>query len=618
MVLANSIIVMADSVLSFYKGKYSEYSDRLRSLKGRQRSLVLLRLLSFLLMIFLPLALAGTSIPLALVLFASLLAVFLLLVKKFANLERRGRYLNALIGINSKEIEALRGNLSSFESGSRYTDTGHPYSFDLDLFGEQSVFHHMNRCCTLPGMDRLAGFLKKPATQVHEITRRQKGIRELATKTGFCQHFIATGRMHGEMVEECAHLVEYVNTPSRFTRNHLLVAASKVLPVLTAAMLLLALTGLLPWHPLVALFLIQLGITGRLFKKTGEVHEMVTRSLATLRKYRSLLSIIQDTRLDAPLLKSVQRYLRTEGQPPSWYIGRLARIVDAFDNRLNFIAFTLLNGLLLWDVNCVLMLERWNRRNRKKLPVWVGSIAAMDAYISMALFSFNNPGFVFPVPDEKGPVFSARELGHPLIPRRERVCNDLEIEETGRFVIVTGANMAGKSTFLRTAGVALVLAMAGAPVCASGFRFHLMDVYSSMRTNDSLSRHESYFYAELKRLKNLIEAIAGGRKVFVLLDEILKGTNTTDKQRGSVALLGRMLGLGATGVIATHDLSLTSIQDDYQGKIVNKCFEVEIDGDRISFDYRLREGVTSKMNALLLMEQMGLLDDDDLAAHPDC
>ncbi len=603
---------MSNSVLSFYKQKYSEYSDKLRSLKGRQRMFVFFRLFSFLLMIFLPLAFAGSNLLLALLLFTVLLAVFLLLVKNFASLEKRGKYLSALIGINSEEIEAQRGNLGSFDDGSRYTDPGHRYSFDLDLFGDQSLFHNMNRCCTLQGAGLLADFLKEPATEAPEILRRQKAIKELASKTGFCQHFIATGRLHGGSNDEYLKLLDYVNTPSRFSKNRMLMTASLMLPVITAGVFILAVAGLFSWYLFLALFLIQLGITGRLFKRTGEIHEKVTRSMTTLRKYGELLRIIQDTRLDSPLLKALQRCLRSEGMPPSGHIAGLARIVNAFDNRLNFIAFTLLNGLLLWDVNCVLLLERWNRRNRKKLPVWLKSIARMDAYVSMAIYCFNNPGFVFPRPDENGPVLQAEALGHPLIPERERVCNDLIIEESGRFVIVTGANMAGKSTFLRTAGLALVMAMTGVPVCASEFRFRITGVYTSMRTNDSLSRHESYFYAELKRLKDLIESIAEGRRVFVLLDEILKGTNTTDKQKGSIALLGRMLGLGATGIIATHDLLLADLEHDYPGRIVNKSFEVNIDGDRISFDYSLKDGVTRKMNALLLMEQMGLLSADEI------
>jgi hypothetical protein len=598
---------MPDTALSFYKKKHAEYSDKLKRIIRSQRIYVFMRLALFILTVSLPLLFLGDHLFIAILLFVSLLTVFLLLVRRFVSLENRRKYVACLLDVNLHEIEALRGNLTSFDDGSEYIDTGHHFSYDLDIFGPDSLFHYLNRCVTLNGKDCLAEMLLKPSGEAPTIKRRQKAFRELSKKTGFCQHFIATGRMYRDDQEDRIRLLKYVNLSSRFTRNHRLVVASKALPALTLGSLALVIAGILPFFAFITLFLVQLFITGAMLKNINEMHDLVTRRLNSLKKNGKLLQIIETARFDAPLLKSLQRYLKSEGMPPSGHIRRLSKIVEAFDNRLNFIAAVLLNGLLLWDINCVLLLERWNRRHREKLPVWLDSISRMEAYISFAVFYFNNPDFVFPCPQSEGPVIEASCLGHPLILPKERVCNDLLLEETGRFIVVTGANMAGKSTFLRTAGVALVLAMAGAPVCAREFRFRIMEVWSSMRTSDSLSRHESYFYAELKRLKQLIERIAGGTSVFVLLDEILKGTNTTDKQRGSVALLERMIKMGSSGIVATHDLSLAGLEKDYPGRIINKCFEVEIDGDKIKFDYLLRDGITAKMNALILMKQMGLL-----------
>ena len=598
---------MSDTVLSFYKNKHAEFSDQLKSIKRSQRIYVFMRLALFILMVSLPLLFVRDHLLIAILLFVSLLTLFLLLVRRFVSLENRSNYLSCLLDINLHEIEAMRGNLTSFADGSEYIDPGHHFSYDLDIFGPDSLFHYLNRCVTLHGKDCLAEMLLKPAGEASTIIRRQKAFRELSKKPGFYQHFIATGRMYRDDKEERIKLLKYVNSSSRFTRNYRLVVASKVLPALTLGSLALVFAGIMPFSGFFMLFLVQLVITGMMLKQINEMHDLVTRMLNSLKKKGKLLQIIETAGFDAPLLKSLQRYLKSEGMPPSGHIRRLSKIVEAFDNRLNFIAAVLLNGLLMWDINCVLLLERWKRRHRKQMPVWLDSISRMEAYISFSVFYFNNPGFVFPCPQNEGPVIEASCLGHPLIPQKERVCNDLLLEEKGRFIIVTGANMAGKSTFLRTAGVALVLAMAGAPVCAREFSFRIMEVWSSMRTSDSLSRHESYFYAELKRLKHLIERIAGGTEVFVLLDEILKGTNTIDKQKGSVALLERMIKMGSSGIVATHDLSLAGLEKDYPGRIINKCFEVEIDGDKIKFDYLLRDGVTSKMNALILMKQMGLL-----------
>ena len=598
--------------MSFYKEKYADYSLQLKEIKRNQLTLVIARLVVFVLMIFVPLAFAGRGLFPALLVFMVLLAGFLLLVKKSARLESRRRYITSLLDINMNEIQALRGNFGSFDDGGEFIDPDHQYSLDLDIFGPGSVFQYINRCCTLGGKEQLSKMLLIPGNGPDIILKKQKTFRELSSRIDWCQKYMATGMMFKEQPADRLHLQNYVNSPSQFTKNSLLLIASRVLPAITLLILALVVAGVLPFFAFALLFLLQLGITGALLKRINEIHGMVTSRLETLKKYGKLLYIIQQANFESPLLKSLLRHLVTERTYPSGHIKKLAGIVSAFDNRLNMIAALLLNGLFLWDLNCVLFLERWNRKHRKQLPVWLDSVARMDAFISFAVFSFNNPGYIFPRPLKEGPVINADSLGHPLIAGEERVCNDFSIDDNGRFIIITGANMAGKSTFLRTAGVAMILAMAGAPVCAQSFRFRVMEVYSSMRTSDSLTKHESYFYAELKRLKHLIEKVAHDKPVFVILDEILKGTNSSDKQKGSMAIMERMIAMKATGIIATHDLSLTSLEKKYPEQVTNKCFEIGIEGDRIFFDYQLRDGVTRKMNALLLMRQMGLLSEQSL------
>jgi hypothetical protein len=604
---------MSDTVLHFYKGKYEGYSEQLKNLKSKQRIFVFFRLATFLLMIFLPLIFIATYPLLSLAVFITLLATFLFLVKRFIDSERQANYITSLVKLNSDEIERLRGNLAAFEEGNNFSQDGHQYSLDLDIFGHDSLFQYINRCTTSGGKAMLSCMLLEPSEKPEDICRRQKAYAELSDYPEFCQQFIATGMTHKESHGDWQALKEFVNSPSRFTRNYFLVIVSKLLPALIIGLAGLAVAGILPFYPVIVIFLIQLGITGMNVRHVNEIHAKVTRRLDSLRKYSDLLNLIQTASFGAPLLKSLQRYLKTNGKPPSVHIKSLTSIVDALDNRLNFIAIIFLNGLFMWDVNCVLRLEKWNRTHRKQVPVWLESISRMEAFISFSVYTFNNPFFVFPRPVNEGPVLYAVGLGHPLIHESERVCNNFSVDRDGSFVIITGANMAGKSTFLRTAGIAMVLAMAGAPVCAELFHFRIMEVYTSMRTSDSLSRNESYFYAELKRLKDLIERLESGKKVFVILDEILKGTNSIDKQKGSIALIQKMIGLGATGIVATHDLSLTSLDQVFPERIKNKCFEVDIEGEQIKFDYRLREGITSKMNALILMKQMGLLPDEHLS-----
>jgi DNA mismatch repair ATPase MutS len=266
-----------------------------------------------------------------------------------------------------------------------------------------------------------------------------------------------------------------------------------------------------------------------------------------------------------------------------------------------------LNGLLLWDYHCISRLEKWKSDFKTFFPVWLEMIGEVDAFVSLGNYAFNNPGFVYPLRSDKE-IFSATNLGHQLIEENKRVCNDFSLGKKGTICIISGANMAGKSTFLRTVAVNFILGMTGAPVCASEMNFIPAKLFTSMRTMDSLSANESYFYAELRRLNLLKKRIEEGEPVLFILDEILKGTNSADKSTGSRLFLQRLAERQGTGLLATHDTSLGKMEEEFPGVIINKCFEIEIDGEIIRFDYKIRDGITQKMNAVFLMKQMGILD----------
>ena len=259
----------------------------------------------------------------------------------------------------------------------------------------------------------------------------------------------------------------------------------------------------------------------------------------------------------------------------------------------------------MWDLYSVMRLERWKVKYGHNVKVWVKIIAELDVYCSLSNYAYNNPDYVYPKISETI-ILRSSDLGHPLIPANKRVNNDFEINKLGKIDIVTGANMAGKSTFLRTVGINILLALNGMPVCAKSYTFKIIDLFSGMRTADSLKENESYFYAELKRLKYIIEKLQNGKPTLILLDEILKGTNSVDKAKGSWQFVEHLIALNATGIVATHDLTLCEIENNYPENISNKCFEVDIDGQSISFDYKLKMGVTKNMNASILMNQMGL------------
>jgi DNA mismatch repair ATPase MutS len=289
-------------------------------------------------------------------------------------------------------------------------------------------------------------------------------------------------------------------------------------------------------------------------------------------------------------------------------VKKLGDLIHAFDSRMNIFAGFILNGFLLWDYQSIYRLEKWKSEYRDLFPVWLDMVGRIDAYISLGNYAFNNPGFVYPAISDNSIMFQAKNLGHQLIDEKRRVCNDFVLEKRGTVCIISGANMAGKSTFLRTVAVNYILGMTGAPVCASEMSFIPVKLFTSMRTTDSLSDNESYFYAELKRLKILKSKVENGEPVFMILDEILKGTNSEDKSSGSKLFLRKIVAHGGTGLIATHDTSLCKLETEVPGKIINKCFEIEIDGQNILFDYKLHEGITQKMNAVFLMKQMGILE----------
>jgi hypothetical protein len=381
-----------------------------------------------------------------------------------------------------------------------------------------------------------------------------------------------------------------------------------ILPAAVCASLLLMITSILPYQCFVVIFLINLFFIAAGLKKINEIHNALTKKYNFLSSIKGLLLRFENETFVSPVLNNIK--LNTSGKKASASdsIRDLGRLIRSFDSRSNMLVGFVLNGLFLWDYHCIYRLEEWKSKYQTLFPIWLEMVGQIDAYISLANYAYNNPDFAFPVKSDNLIVFSAKNLGHQLIDESKRVCNDFILGQKGTVCIISGANMAGKSTFLRTVAVNYILAMTGAPVCASEMIFIPQKLFTSMRTLDSLSENESYFYAELKRLGMLKHRIEEGEPMFFVLDEILKGTNSADKSTGSKLFIQRIIQNGGTGLIATHDTSLGKLESDYPGVIINKCFEIEIDGENIRFDYLLQDGITQKMNAVFLMKQMGILD----------
>jgi len=415
---------------------------------------------------------------------------------------------------------------------------------------------------------------------------------------------------HNEQIAETDkdEMTQWLENESPVKNLKLLKILAFGLPSVTVICILLSIIGVISFP--VSLIILQLMIVFLYGRQTMKVQSSITSKSKILNKYGQCLQMIENTDFKSVYLTDIQeRLTASPGQSPSKSIRQLSSILKYMDSNLNLLVAIIMNGLFMFNLHLLLKAEKWKTQNKLIVPNWFESIATFDALSGLANFAYNNPDFSFPEVLEDDFNFEAEELGHPLIEPDQRVVNDVKIKGWNQFYIITGANMSGKSTFLRTIGTNLILAMAGAPVCAAKLRFSPVEIHSSIRTSDSLVKHESYFYAELKRLKQIIDELHGGKRKLILLDEILKGTNSKDKQAGSIALIKQLLNYSSVGLFATHDLALGDLADSYPGHVNNLCFEIEIAGDKMAIDYKLHDGVCKNLNATYLMKNMGILFD---------
>ncbi|RLD61583.1 MAG: hypothetical protein DRJ01_07660, partial [Bacteroidetes bacterium] len=446
-----------------------------------------------------------------------------------------------------------------------------------------------------------------PLKEKKELILRQKAIEELKNKVEWRQNFQAIGNLYSEKESDKEDILNWLNEPLILFRNKLYKTLLFIWPFLVIIQLILSILQIVPYKLLLITFLFQIIIVSYNKNKIQKLQKLGNK-VKTLKKYGKLLNEIENEDFISPKLKNLTGILKTNNKTTYYHITKLANISKAYDNNLNIIAGPILNFFFLWSLQCIIRMDKWKIKFKAELPKWFSIIGELDALSSLGCFAFNKPDYIFPEIENNNFTLETKKLGHPLINKSVRINNDFYLKNLGDFVMITGANMAGKSTFLRTVGVNLVLAMSGAPVCAKKFRFFPTDIFTSMRTTDSLEKHESYFYAELKRLKTIIDKLNKNQINFIILDELLKGTNSKDKETGSRIFIEKLIKLNGVGLIATHDLNLADIEKKHPDKVKNQCFEVEIKGEKIFFDYKLKNGVTQKMNASLLMKQMSIID----------
>lgn len=589
--------------IEFYKSEKQNFEKELSSLKKKLTTCSTLRLLLFLGVAAGVYFFFGNSKLILIVLLIGI-PLFLYLVSKHSDLKEKRDLLKKLIQINKTEISVLSGDYFFLEEGEEFIDPSHFYSYDIDLFGRGSFFQYCNRTVTREGKKALANILTK--NEITNIKKKQEGIKELSQKPKWRQYFSALASLVKvqHSAKEIIHWIhQYKAVFPKFT-SYLPIVFS----VISIVFILLVSFELASGQLLIIWFFIGLGVSGVFLKRINALYTDSSKAKDTFKQYHKLLNEIENCNFSSDILIEKQRSIQTESQKASIIFAKFSKILDALDQRNNLLIAVLGNAFFLRDLQQANKIEKWIERYADKVENWFEVISFFDAQNSLANVTFNHPEFSFPKINNDDKVITAKNLGHPLLRVSQRIDNDFTIDNQ-QFFIITGANMAGKSTFLRTVSLSIVMANIGLPVCAESFEYTPIKLITSMRTSDSLADDESYFFSELKRLKFIVDKInpaLSGEKYFIILDEILKGTNSTDKAIGSKKFVQKLVTSKSTGIIATHDLSLCEIENDLT-QIMNYYFDAEIIDNELFFDYKLKNGICKNMNASFLLKKMEIV-----------
>ncbi|HEX8547412.1 MAG TPA: hypothetical protein VF691_10655 [Cytophagaceae bacterium] len=539
-----------------------------------------------------------------------IVSVFIFLVKQHQKIKYQLYLYTSLIKINEEEIMKLEGNLERIPSIAGHDDKLHFYTSDLDIFGAHSLFTLLNRAETMGGKTLLASWLKK-ASSKQEILARQKGVEELSGLTDWRQEFQA----HGQQIRTFKNHDENRGIYSLLLwagdvlkiRYHLLVSILiKAIPAALILVIALCFIRDVSFKYTIP-FIIANGIILKIYSSLINKTKMETGKAASiLGVYKNLFKSLEAQHFHSDILARQKKDIVSGDSVVSSNISQLEEILFKLEATYNPYFAIVGNYFLLWDMHALFALNKWKGLHGPNISKWTNAIHHIESISSLAGTMYANPDWVFPAISDEKFVLTSLELGHPLIRRGKRVSNNFSMTHASDVYIITGSNMSGKSTFLRTLGINSVMAFAGAPVCARSMEVSIFNLFTSMRTNDSLEEDTSSFYAELKRLKQLIDFSNTGNTTFYMLDEILKGTNSKDRHEGTKALIKQLMNQNNFGIISTHDLELGNMENQYPEKIKNYSFNSYMEQGRLVFDYTIRDGVCKSFNASDLMKQIGI------------
>lgn len=590
--------------MEFYQNQKAAHLQELKKLNKRNNIISASRLLMAIAILVLGYFAFKADNPTILLCFIAFCFVeFILLMNRQGVVTNKRLRAKALVKINDDEMDYLEGGAIPFENGSEFIDFKHPYSHDLDIFGNKSLYHNLNRTQTFKGGEKLAALLIDVLPQ-DGIKANQEAIEELSQKPEFRQEIMALGKARKDNANVYNRLLTWANTTSGSIAAFAGIIAI-ILPILFIAALAayfitdnVLYTTIAGWlFALNLMFVLgYLKMIKAEIKDTSEIHDIIHH-------YGLIIEQIEKESFGSEKFKTLQAKLVTEGKTAGFHIKHLAKLFSRLDSSNNVLGAVIMNGATLYHFHVLKSLLQWKKQHAKTIALWLDVIAETEALSSFGNLYYNNPDFTFPILNTENKI-EFTNLAHPLLKKEGRVGNDIRFDSD--FMILTGSNMSGKSTFLRSLGINMVLAGAGAPVCADKAKVHPLPVLVSMRLSDSLSDSESYFFAEVKRLRYIMDELKE-RRAFVMLDEILRGTNSDDKRTGTIKVIKRMIGLNAIGAIATHDIEVCELADEYPSQLVNRCFEAQIENNELYFDYKLRDGICKNKSATFLMEKMGVV-----------
>ena len=532
------------------------------------------------------------SIAISVILYVAALKADAILNRKIRDLQSRRK-------VCENELSYFRNDFSPFEDGTEFIDPHHKYSYDLDIFGPESLFNRINRTVTLKGKEMLARKLTDLPSDTDIIHKRQEAVKELAALPQWRIKF-HSNRHIGKELDRLADVIAKPIQGNLFMKD----PVPQILSIVTVLSLAGWLTGFVSPIVFCSLFVLQHLITFFSGRRTDRMIQFTDSLYKECRRYTDILKDIETAGFKSELLIKSRQCLFDDGTGSLKAFDHLSRILNLYDQRGNFLLYLLFNGTIMYDIMVSKMFFKWISKYGSHITGWTDSIAEIDALASFGTYVFNNPDNTYGeiLAASSGTIIETSDIVHPFLSGRNGVPNSFTLKRDN-LAIVTGANMAGKSTFLRTIGVSFILATNGAAVCARKFAFVPVSLFSSMRTADNLSKDTSYFQAELSRLRLMLEYVKSHTYTLVILDEILKGTNSSDKLKGSMIILEELSRHEVSGIIATHDLGITDLENRYPDKFLNYCFEIEL-SDTIRFSYKISRGVARNMNASHLIEIM--------------